>query len=76
MPNDENLLKFLEKSSVRVGRLLRNAKAMKNGVGKFQNVAEDLESLIKGSKVHFYGTRAMQLGHEKSHLNIFLEVGM
>lgn len=75
MPNDEDLLEFLEKSNDRVGRRLINARKMKNEIGRFRKIAEELESQIEGSKVHFYGTRSMQLGHEKSHLNIFLEVG-
>lgn len=74
MPNDEYLLRFLNKSEERVGRLLKFAANVKRD-GKFQKAAEDLQSKFEGAKVHFYGTRMMQLGHNKSHLNIFLEVG-
>lgn len=73
MPNDDFLLSFLEKREARIGRLLRKASELKTA--KFDDVKEELKSHIEGSEVYFYGTKMMGLGHEKSHLNIFLEVG-
>lgn len=75
MHNEGDLLDFLYKSENRVGRLLTASKKMKSVV-KFEEAAADLESKIIGSKVHFYGTRFMKLGHERSHVNIFIDVGM
>lgn len=76
MPNDTMLLNFLAKSEDRVGRLLRNSAKMKKNVDvKFRELKVDLEKKFPGSKVYFYGTRKMNLGHERSHLNIFIDVG-
>lgn len=75
MPDDESLLRFLGHSNKRVGSLLSRARRMREGYKQFDDIVEDLKSQIEGSTVHFYGTRKMQLGHEKSHLNVFLEVG-
>lgn len=74
MPNEEDLLDFLYNSEIRIGRLLRASRKMSDEV-KFKDAADDLESKFIGSKAHFYGTRFQRLGHEKSHLNIFIDVG-
>jgi len=73
MQNEASLLTFLANSRVRVGRLLKTSAKMRN-MKKFQELQVDLESKFPGSKVYFYGTRIMQLGHERSHLNIFIDV--
>lgn len=76
MPNDPDLLQFLAHSERRVKNLLDASKKMRNLRNvKFIEAAADLESKFPGSKVHFYGTKIMNLGHEKSHLNIFIDVG-
>lgn len=73
MLNDENLLKFLLNSEKRISNLTRWAAELK--VVEIYEAVEKLESVIQGSKAHFYGTRVMQLGHRRSHINIFLESG-
>lgn len=74
--NDHGLLEFYNDRDKRVGRLLKDAKNLWRGIGKFEDLALLLESKVGSqAKCHFYGTRFMQLGHVKSHLNIFLEVG-
>lgn len=75
MPNDELLLKFMTHSQNRLKGMLDRASNMKKKQSKFGDIVQELESLVEGSKCHFYGTRQMQLGHENSHLNIFFDVG-
>jgi len=43
-------------------------------VEKFNKLRDELEKQFPGSKAYFYGTRIMNLGHERSHLNIFIDV--
>lgn len=74
MPSDGELLKFFGRRKVQVPNLARKAQRLRN-VEVFQKAAEDLELQIVGSKIYFYGTKRMQLGHEKSHLNMFVDVG-
>lgn len=74
MYNEESMKQFLKKSSSRVTDLAWQASKMRN-TAYFEDAAKDLESKVPDSKVYFYGTRVMQLGHPKSHLNIFLEIG-
>jgi hypothetical protein len=74
MYNEGNLRAFLKKSDARISVLLDQAAKMRN-TAYFAKAAEDLESKVEDSKVHFYGSRVMQLGHNKSHVNMFMEVG-
>jgi hypothetical protein len=72
MQTDQDLLEF-HRDTDRVGSLVRRAKTQKNE--KFLEVVVELENIIEGGKIYFYGTRFMGLGHEKSHVNIFVDVG-
>jgi hypothetical protein len=74
MYNEDNLRAFLKRSDARISVLLNQAERIRN-TSYFAKAAEDLESRVEDSKVHFYGSRNMQLGHNKSHVNMFLEVG-
>jgi hypothetical protein len=73
MLNDDQLLKFLNNSGKRVATLSNCAANLQHI--EFYEAIDEIETKVEGSKVHFYGTRAMKLGHRKSHLNMFLEVG-
>ncbi|CRL06355.1 CLUMA_CG018877, isoform A [Clunio marinus] len=71
---DEYLITFLNKADNRIAQLLERSKKMRNGGEKVQKVKADLEDRFPGAKIYFYGTRFMQLGHDKSHLNAFMEL--
>jgi hypothetical protein len=71
---NDDMVDFLERSEKRVSELVQRASRMRN-TSHYADAVADLESKVPDSKVHFYGTRVMQLGHEKSHVNLFLEVG-
>lgn len=71
--NDNNLLEFLYHSEKRIANLIRRAKGWRSD--SFDEYREDLERVIKGATARLYGTKMMQLGHERSHLNIFLDLG-
>lgn len=72
--NDDLLLGFLQNSKQRIAKLINNAKGWRSET--FDDYVEDLQRAIKGATARLYGTKMMQLGHERSHLNIFLDVGM
>ena len=74
MYNEASLREFLNNSDKRISNLLSHASKLRFTVN-FLDAAKSLEAQIEGSKVHFYGTRIMQLGHGKSHLNMYFEVG-
>jgi hypothetical protein len=76
MENDKVLLKWLEfydDSEQSIEERLKCAELQKNE--KFFKVIAELEKVVEGATFYFYGTRYMKLGHEKSHLNIFIDVG-
>lgn len=75
MPSDESLLAFLENKDRRVPKLATSAKMLMK-TDKFCEGVADLESKFPGSKCYFFGTRPMKLGHPKSHLNLFLDLGL
>jgi hypothetical protein len=73
MPNDDELIKFLMTADNRISRRLAFARDMKK-TERFREAIDDLERIIPESKAYFYGTRTMELGHPKSHLNIFMDI--
>lgn len=74
MTEVKQLLSFLANSEKRIAAMLHRAEVSKN-VEEYRSVINELESLVVDSRVHCYGTRFMQLGHEHSHLNLFIETG-
>lgn len=74
MYNEEGLRTFLNNSDKRISNMLDRSSKMRY-TSYFEDAAKDLESKVKDSKIHFYGTRIFMCGHEKSHLNMFMEVG-
>lgn len=73
MLTDEGLIRFFQNSGKRVQDLTNTAANLKHI--EFYEAIEELKKVVEGSEVYFYGTRAMQLGHRKSHLNIFYDFG-
>lgn len=73
MLTDDGLIRFLQNSEKRVQNLTNTAAGLKHV--DFDEAVEELKKVVEGSEIYFYGTRAMQLGHRKSHLNIFFDFG-
>lgn len=74
MRNIDLLLTFLENSEKRIGNLLKRSKRWSD-IEEYRDALDELESLVPNCKAYCYGTKFMELGHERSHLNVFIDVG-